>query len=40
MNANTIYLKKLLTDAGYDQHKIEGDWTVAHFLIIGIVLHY
>jgi len=29
MDANTIYLKKLLTDAGYDLHKIEGDWIIA-----------
>jgi hypothetical protein len=26
---DTIYLKKLLTDAGYDQHKVEGDWIIA-----------
>jgi hypothetical protein len=29
IDADTIYLKKLLTDAGYDQHKIEGDWIIA-----------
>ncbi len=28
-HANMIYLKKLLTDAGYDQHRIEGDWIIA-----------
>ena len=27
--ANAIYLQKLLTDAGYDRHTIEGDWIIA-----------
>ena len=31
MHANTIYLKKLLTDAGYDQHRIEGNWIIANY---------
>ena len=30
MHTNAIYLKKLLTDAGYDQHSVEGDWIIGY----------